>query len=257
MKQTNPQLLSSVTNALRLLKLFTLQSPEKRLTEIARELGLGKSTTSRLLSTLLSESFVYQDPVTHKYRLGQRIVTLYHTILLSHMDLQEAAMPVIERLAAETSEDIRVAVLEENEVVYIHQVGPRNPFDEEAFSGGRASAFATGGGKLLLAYESESGLGKVLSTPLKRYTPLTRTDPDELRAHLKQLRKQGYCVSVGEYRATLGSISAPIRDAFGHVISVLTLIAASDRLGEERISLLTSKVVKVANEISRRFGYLK
>ncbi|MFE6799696.1 IclR family transcriptional regulator [Paenibacillus chitinolyticus] len=257
MKQTNPQLLSSVTNALRLLKLFTLQTPEKRLTEIARELGIGKSTASRLLSTLLSEGFVYQDPVTHKYRLGQRIVTLYHTILHSHLDLQEAAMPVIERLAAETSEDLRIAVLEENEIVYIHQVGTRNPLDEEAFSGGRAPAFATGGGKLLLAYESESGISKVLSTPLKRYTPLTRTDPGELRDHLKVLRKQGYCVSVGEYRTALGSISAPIRDASGHVISVLTLIAASDRLGEKRISLLTSKVVKAAKEISRRFGYLK
>lgn len=100
---TNPQTLSSVKNALRLLKLFTVQTPDKRLTELAKELGLGKSTTSRLLSTLLSEGFVFQDPVSHKYRLGQRIVSLYHVMVMSFEDLAEAASPFIERLAQETS----------------------------------------------------------------------------------------------------------------------------------------------------------
>ena len=49
------QLLGSVKNALRLLQSFTLDTPEKKLTELASSLGLGKSTVSRLLSTLESE----------------------------------------------------------------------------------------------------------------------------------------------------------------------------------------------------------
>ncbi|NOU75305.1 helix-turn-helix domain-containing protein [Paenibacillus sp. LMG 31458] len=119
MPNTNPQLLSSVKNALRLLKLFTVKTPEKRLTELADELSLSKSTTSRLLSTLLSEGFVFQDPITHKYRLGQRIASLYHVIVTTYWDLSQAASPIIQRLARETSEALRVAVLEENEIAYI------------------------------------------------------------------------------------------------------------------------------------------
>lgn len=234
-----------------------METPEKRLTEIAYELGLGKSTTSRLLSTLLSEGFVYQDPVTHKYRLGQRIISLYNVIVMSFSDLAEAASPIIERLAHETSEALRVAVLEENEVAYIHQAGGAKHEDIAAYVGGRAPVHCTSSGKMLLAYQNEFELSKILSRPLMKYTPETITDPSELKEQLKRIREQDYCVSIGEYLENLVSVSSPIRDATGLVISVLTLISPVHHIDKTKIAAYTNKIVKAAKEISRQFGYLK
>ncbi|MFD0697743.1 IclR family transcriptional regulator [Paenibacillus sp. GCM10027628] len=257
MPNTNPQILFSVKNALRLLKLFTVKTPEKRLSELASELGLGKSTTSRLLSTLLSEGFVFQDPVTHKYRLGQRIVSLYNVMVMTYMDLSEAASPIIERLARETSETLLVAVLEENEVAYIHQEGGSKKENTAAFVGGRNPVHCTSSGKMLLAFQNEPELSKILNRPLIKYTSQTLTDPSELKEQLKLIREQDYCVSIGEFIDNTVSISSPIRDSSGQVISALTLMGPTQRLDENRIVSYTHKVVKTAREISRQFGFIK
>ncbi|MDQ6421633.1 IclR family transcriptional regulator [Paenibacillus sp. LHD-117] len=256
MKHTNPQTLSSVSNALRILKSFTIQKPEHRLTEIARDLGISKSTASRLLSTLLNEGFVYQDPITNKYRLGQRIVSLYNVILTSYSDLAEAASPLIERLAHDTSEALRVAVLEENEVAYIYQTDPAKHEEITTYVGGRAPVHCTASGKMLLAFQDEFNLSKILSRPLTKHTPATVTDPGELKERIGRIRELGYCVSNGEYHDNIVSISAPLRDANGLVISVLTLVALKHRMDEQRITTYVNKVVKTAKEISRQFGYL-
>lgn len=257
MPNTNPQILSSVQNALRLLKLFTIATPEKRLTELATELGLGKSTTSRLLSTLLSEGFVFQDPITHKYRLGQRIVSLYNVIVTSYIDLAEVAKPLIARLAWETSEVIVVAVLEEDEIAYIFQEGNVIQEDLAASVGVRNPAHCTSSGKLLLAYEETATLRRILECPLNRYTSNTITDPTELKEQISRIRDQDYCVSKGEYIENIVSISAPLRDSTGQVISAITLMGPTHRLNEERITSYTKRIVKTAKEISRQFGYLQ
>ena len=50
--------LSSVTNAMRLLKVFTAESPEWGISELGRHLGVAKSTAHRLVTTLVAEGFL-------------------------------------------------------------------------------------------------------------------------------------------------------------------------------------------------------
>lgn len=81
----NKTSLSSVQNALRVLDAFTIDETEKRVTQIALELNLAKSTVSRLLKTLLQEGYVKQNSETLKYSLGTKILTLYSS-LMSNME---------------------------------------------------------------------------------------------------------------------------------------------------------------------------
>ena len=83
---TGDNYLSSVKNALRILNSFTMDEPEKKVTDISSDLGLNKSTVSRTMATLASEGFVVKDPETKKYRLGLSILTL-SGILNSNMDI--------------------------------------------------------------------------------------------------------------------------------------------------------------------------
>ena len=68
-KSSGGNYLSSVKNALRILNSFTMDEPEKKISDISSSLGLNKSTVSRTMSTFASEGFVYKDPETKKYRL--------------------------------------------------------------------------------------------------------------------------------------------------------------------------------------------
>ncbi|WP_338044790.1 helix-turn-helix domain-containing protein [Paenibacillus periandrae] len=75
-KTPGDYLLSSVKNSLRILNSFSIDQPELRVSDLADKLEIGRSTVSRLLSTLASEGYVMKDPDTKKYRLGLRILTL-------------------------------------------------------------------------------------------------------------------------------------------------------------------------------------
>lgn len=84
------KLLSSVQNALKILRSFSLEEPEKGIRELAKTLDLGKSTVHRLISTLAKEGFVVKDQDTQKYRLGVSLLSL-STIVTSHLDIHREA----------------------------------------------------------------------------------------------------------------------------------------------------------------------
>ncbi|PLR82261.1 hypothetical protein CVD25_14935 [Bacillus canaveralius] len=95
--------LSSVNNALRLLKSFSKDEPEKKVTDLAASLGLSKSTVSRLLSTLARQGFVLKDADTRKYRLGLSILQL-NSIMTSNLEIYQESMQTRQKLVTEVDE---------------------------------------------------------------------------------------------------------------------------------------------------------
>ncbi|WP_307450042.1 IclR family transcriptional regulator [Paenibacillus sp. V4I3] len=139
----------------------------------------------------------------------------------------------------------------------MHQVEGTKKEDVGSYVGGRNPVHCTSSGKMLLAFQNELEQNKIVNSPLIKYTPRTITDPTELKEQLKHIRKQDYCICIGEFIENMVSISSPIRDSAGQVISALTLIAPTHRIDENQIVSYTNKVVKTAKEISRQFGFLK
>ena len=113
--------LSSVQNAARLLKEFGTAEGSLGVTELARRLGLGKSTVHRLLATLTAERILEHDPATGTYRLGLMMWELGARVSV-HRVLHDAATTVIEELRNATKETVQVAVLDGREVVYVERL---------------------------------------------------------------------------------------------------------------------------------------
>jgi len=90
-------------------------------TELSRRLGLGKSTTHRLVATLEAERLLEQDPATGKYRLGLALYELGTTVT-EHVDLHQASLPVLTTLRHRTGEMVHVAVLDGLEAVYVERL---------------------------------------------------------------------------------------------------------------------------------------
>lgn len=255
-EKENDYLLSSVKNALRILNSFTIESPEKRVTDLAEDLGLGKSTISRLLSTLASEGYVIKDPESQKYKLGLRVLTL-NSVLVSELEVTKEARPVLKNLVKETSEAAHIAVLEDKEVVYVEQIECAHPVRILSHVGRRNPAHCTSSGKVLLAFEDAGKVSRLLEEPLKSCTKHTVTDKGELLKQLEMIRKQEFYISESEFLEGVVSFASPIRDYTGKVIATVTLVGPEFRIRREHYSGLSTKVAKAAQEISMKLGYFK
>lgn len=247
--------LSSVANALNILNCFSVTQPEKRVTDIALELGLGKSTVSRLLATLASEGYVKKDPDTKKYSLGLRILSLAST-LTANLEIVREARPVLQQLVSETSESAQIAELEGNRMIYVDQVKCPQPTRILAHIGRINPIYCTSSGRLLLAYQSEKRQQEVLSGELVKYTPETETDPIKIQADLEIIRQQGYCILTNELVEGIVSISAPLWDYRERVISAISVVGPISRITPEKLIFCKNRVLHASREISRKMGYI-
>lgn len=247
--------LSSVENALKVLECFTIDKTEKRVTQIANELNLAKSTISRLLKTLLNEGYVKKNPETQKYSLGNKILTLY-SALISNMEIVKEAHPILEELAKSTSESVQLAEIEGSNVIYMEQIKSSYPIQIFAHIGRINPIHCTSSGKLLLAYQNVENIEKTLSNnELEKYTSSTITDINILKKELLEIRRLGYCFIENEFIEGIVSIAAPIRDYNKNVIAAVSLVGPIQRINGIKAQQFINKVVEASKKISLEMGY--
>ncbi|WP_438823820.1 IclR family transcriptional regulator [Bacillus sp. JJ675] len=245
--------LGSVKNALRLLQSFTLDTPEKKVTELAASLGLGKSTVSRLLSTLESEGFVMKDPESKRYKLGLSVLQL-NTIVTSTLEINRESEPVLEKLTEETGETSHIAVCGDFNVVYINRTECPRPVELLSHIGRQNPMHCTSSGKVLIAYGGDGLLERYVRSGLTRYTQKTVTDENKLRNVLKTIRENGFDVSHGEFIEGITSVSAPIRNYLGDVKYAVSVVGPTKRMKASQEKIIF-KVKQAARGISEKLGY--
>ncbi len=252
MTQTNR--LSSVKNALRILRSFTMEQPEKRITDLARELGISKSAVSRIMATLASEGFVTKNEETGQYRLGVSVLTL-SSIFIASLDLYQESLPVLKRLVEETGEAAHIAVLEGTEIVYVNKVDSHHPIQILTHTGRRNPAYCTSTGKVLLAYQRDEIVEAVINKGLEAYASNTITDPEQLRRSLAKVREDGYAVSISEIMDGVTSIGVPVRDYTGRVVAAVSIVGTNQHINKKTIPSFLQHVLRAGQEISERLGY--
>lgn len=253
-KKQEDQYLSSVKNALRILKSFSLDEPEKKITDLSSSLGLNKSTVSRTMATLASEGFVYKDPESKKYRLGFSILEL-SGIVNSSIDVYRESQPILMKLVDSIGETAHISVLDNLEVVYLSKVECNHPVRFLTYVGKRNPSYSTSSGKVLLAYSSETVINQVIEKGLQEFTKNTITDPQKLRKELKQIKDNGFAYSIEEFTEGVTSIAAPIFDYKGNIIASLSIVGPIQRIQSHKISGYAKKAIQAGLEISRRMGY--
>ena len=112
-----------------------------------------------------------------------------------------------------------------------------------------------GGGRLLLAYAPGIVLEQLFSLPLRRFTPVTITDPGRITAELTRIRTRGWLITENESELGTVSIGAPIRDETGAVIASVTIFGPNMRLRGTRPRELLTKILQAADDISRMLGW--
>jgi DNA-binding IclR family transcriptional regulator len=241
--------------AMRLLSRFDAAHPEWGVTELSRDLGINKSTISKILSTLEFHRYLTQNPENRKYRLGLRFFEI-GSLVADQMDLQKVALRFMEELNRKVEETVHLVVMDNFEIVYINKVESPQSLRIGTRVGGRLPAYCTGVGKVLLAALSPEELKLYLKKyPLQRFTANTITQAEKLKATLEEIRLQGYAMDNEEFSEGLMCVAAPIYNYSQKVIAATSISGPTKRMREKNIEVLIGQIKTMAYQISRQLGY--
>ncbi len=222
--------------------------------EVARALGVHRSTALRLLGTLERHALVERDSKSAKYRLGPRLPQLA-SVVSGESDLRELARPVCEALAATLGETVTLDVLTGDEIVPIEQATGSTSVVSVNWLGRRTPVHCTASGKVILAFGPTAVRRRLLAAPLHRSTPHTITDRGELEAQLDTARQEGFARTFGELEVGLDAIAAPVYAAGGDVVAAIDVSGPSHRLRPDDRPELARLTVEAAADLSHRLGH--
>ncbi|MHA6694953.1 IclR family transcriptional regulator [Homoserinimonas sp. A520] len=222
----------SVDSALRILLLLH-DMPELRVTAVADRLGIAPSTAHRLLTTLAARRFVIQDRVTKAYRAGPALIELGVGSTMS-FDLRSAAVPHLNDLVRRIGETVNLHVLQGKDIRFIAGFESNQQVRTKVLTGVLLPAYATSGGKVLLAELSRDSLREMYPRGLRKLTPRTLTFT-QLVDELALVFMRGYAVNQEESEAGLSAVAVPLKDPFGRVIAAVATSAPSKRIPRGRV----------------------
>ncbi|RKN12040.1 IclR family transcriptional regulator [Streptomyces radicis] len=246
----------AVSRALDILELFlegdgTLSAPE-----ITRRLQLPRTTVHELVTTLAARSYLVPVPEQPgRFRLGVRTYQL-GSRYAEQLDLAAEGQQVARSVAETCGETVHVAVLEDDDVIYIAKVDSTHAVRMVSAAGRRLPAHCTAVGKMLLASLSEEELEERLpGGELRRMTPNSITSPSALREVLAEVRERGVASEQRESNPDVSCVAAPVRDRAGRVVAALSVSVPMIRWSADRQRELVELAVKGANELSERLGH--
>jgi DNA-binding IclR family transcriptional regulator len=255
-KDEGPQRLSSVTAALRLLKMFSEEEPELGISMLSKRMGIAKSTVHRLTSALHAEGMLEQNPENGRYRLGIQLFTL-GTLVRRRFDVAKQALPFLHVLRERTGETVHLAVLDDINIVYLFNLESDQAIRMRSYIGVRKPAFCTAEGHVLLASCPPDVISRVLKAGLVSRTPKTNTDRQVFLKSLEEVRRDGYAIDDEESEVGMRGIAAPVLDITGNVVAAIGFGGPSQRLTKKTLRAAVPHLLSTAEGISTTLGYRK
>lgn len=249
---------TALARGLRLLRVFSDQRRELRLSELAQLSSLPVPTTFRLLKTLEAEEYVEQLP-DGRFRPAAAVLQLGYSALQG-LDVVEAASSPLQALAAKTGETVNLGVLVGVNVLYLHRIKNTDLVTATLQVGSVLPAACTSIGKLMLAFlpphELEQRLNQ-LEFPTGN-GPNAAVSTEQLQRVLVLIRNRGWALQDEEVAYGLRSISAPVRDKNGRVVAGLNIaVQASRWTTNNLIEELLPPLLDAAAATSRWMGFVE
>jgi DNA-binding IclR family transcriptional regulator len=229
--------LQSVGIALGVLEALAV-APELSLSELARRVGVAKSTAHRTCSVLTDTGMLTRTDAG-KYRLGLRLIELGQ-LATSRTAVGSHALPLLVDLRHALGETVQVGVPSGGDVVYVERVEGDRALRYATDNNRRGPVHRSSSGKVLAAF-----VPGVLEARLKRGLPpstgYTIVVPDLLREELEKVRTRGYARSVDETEIGMASLAVPVRSSpDGPVVAAISMIGPTARVvGDSETSHVT------------------
>ena len=245
---------TTVERAADILLLFASStSAQLGVTEIATSLGMSKSAVHRILLSFRNKNLLELDPVSRKYSLGPTLLGL-GARYLGRLDIRKMAEPELVALSRATNETATLSVRSGDERVYIDQITPDREVLMSVQLGMAHPLHAGASSKAFLAFLAPEEIDRYLSGSLEKVTAKTVTDVRRLRKELGEIRHRGFAQSIGERQSGAGSVAAPVFDARGVPVAVVSVCGPAERMAGE-IGPCADHLLVCTGRLSAQLGY--
>lgn len=230
---TDPDFMTSLARGLAVIRAFSDQRRSLTIAQISHKTGIPRAAVRRCLHTL--KQLGYADAESNNFALKPKVLTLGYSYL-SSTPLTVSALPFLNQISRTLNESCSLAVLDENQVLYVARSATSRIMSVALNTGSRLPAYCTSLGRAILAYLPPAELDAYFaSVKLKAYTDRTVVSAKRVREVLEGVRRDGYALVEEELEVGLRSIAVPVRGASGEVMAALNVGAQATRVSSTQM----------------------
>jgi len=243
-----------IKKAFSILELFLDHGDELALEDISRLSGLNKPTARRIALALVECGYLRQPVKRGKYSLGMKFLDFSGNIKM-HNSIIRVAAPHLMQLKEQVNESVTMAIWDGKNTALCQSFLADHPLKVVPDEGSRLVLHATSVGKAAIAELSDEELHMYVGDNLRRFTPNTITDINDLKKHLIIVRQEGVAFDDEEYNLGIRGIGAALKNGDGDVVGAISILGPSVRLTRARLRECVPVIKNYALEISRELGY--
>lgn len=221
-----------------------------RLSALAEELDLGKSTVHRVLAELTDLGYVEQDEASGLYRPTLRTWEIGVGVV-SDLPIKQAAAGALQQLHERTGETVSLIVRRGDDALFLDKLISPRPLAFSTRTGSRVPLPVTVGGRVILAFSAD---GEEVVERYEAGDGEQAVTGEMVRRAMAQARRHGHATTSA--RAKVRSVAAPIFDSVRKPVGALVVSAPPERVDDERFDEIVDDCVTTATRLSESLGRL-
>ena len=248
------EILKVVAKTFQVLEVLAQVPDGAGVTVLARKIKQPKATVFRILGTLSRLGYAEKERGSNYYYLTSKVRQLVHGE--ERETLCRAARPFMERLLSRFEQTVNLAMLDQDQVVYVDMLEGLRSIRMAATVNTYAPVHCTAIGKSIVAFLPPEITNNILrSRPMLRLTRNTIQSIPLLQKHLERIRSQGFAVDDEETEAGARCVAAPIRDSTGIAFAALSVSGPTSHLRGKQLLVIARVVKRSAKDISAKLGF--
>ena len=241
---------TALGKGLRVLEAVATADGPVRLSYLATELGMQKSSAHRVLRALVDAGFVAQDPATDLYTATLKVWELGSAVV-NAVPVKQAATTVLQELHRRTGETVSLSVLDGDDVLYLDKIVSPRPMGFTTRVGSRVAAPLTVGGRAMLAFEDDP---EAVVRRVARRLAKGTLDVEKALADVRRARDDGYLIGVGRADRGIVGIAAAVPGPGGRAAAGLTVSAPAKRMSPKREQEIVDALLLAAAGLGDAIG---
>lgn len=243
----------SVTMSARILGELANSTQPLGVTELARRLDESKARIFRHLATMKQVGFVSQEQAGGDYELGWNIYRL-GVAAAEQFGLVRVASRHMSALRDQTQETTALAIPASGDALVVGSVQSERQIALAVKQGVVISPNSSALGRVILAFSPATVQKRVLSRPLKAYSPYSVVDPTELETRMARVRQRWWEVAINENAYGIATLAAPIFDDKNNIMAAVAVVMSALQIKTTPDPALVKSVQDCAAAISSEFN---
>lgn len=242
--------IGSITKVCTLIEMLSTRKSWE-LSELSRAIKMPKTTTHRMLLTLVDNGYVVQEKQRGEYSLSFKLFSISSRVI-NHSQIIDIARPFCKVLLETIDETVNLCVVSGTEMLVIDKQVTSKSLRQDSLIGSAFSLIDSASGRAFLAFSDEDVICKTLSLIEEKKLPAP--DLILLDKEIAKIKKNGVAHDYGEVFEGVRCIAAPI---FGHedtVVATLSVSIPVVRLNKTVTTNIQKQLLSTVGKISQRLG---